>query len=79
MHEQEVSVFPNPATNELMIHTTGDELMEINLYDFTSRLLFKEVFTKTATLRIDPLANGIYLYEIKNKYGTSRKGKVIKK
>lgn len=71
-------LYPNPITNELNIKTNINQPTVITLYDITSRKLLQETFTTTTTLNTTQLASGIYIYEVRNKNGVLKQGKVIK-
>jgi len=71
-------VSPNPATNLLTITTTSTQPSEIILFDITSRQLMQEKFSGSATLNIENLAKGVYLYEVRNENGVIKQGKVVK-
>jgi len=72
------SVFPNPATNLLTITTTSTQPSEITLFDIASRKLMEEKFRGTATLNIEGLAKGVYLYQVRDEKGVVSRGKVVK-
>jgi hypothetical protein len=71
-------VFPNPATTLLTITTTTTQPAEIILYDIASRKMMQEKFIGSATLNIENLAKGVYLYEVKSENGVVKRGKVMK-
>ncbi|MEP7169801.1 MAG: T9SS type A sorting domain-containing protein, partial [Bacteroidota bacterium] len=73
-----VNIYPNPVYNELNIKMDNIELSEIILYDLTSRKLLQQKFTNSVTLNTEQLAKGIYIYEVRNKNGVIKKGKVVK-
>lgn len=73
-----VNLFPNPVTNELNIKTNSNDLLEISMYDIISGKLLQQQFISSATLNTAQLAKGIYLYEVRNKNGVIKKGKVVK-
>ena len=76
--ENAISVYPNPITSELTVNTGTYEPSEIILYDITSRKVMQQTFTNTTTLNTEQLANGMYLYEVRNKNGVIKNGKVVK-
>ncbi|MEO5570223.1 MAG: T9SS type A sorting domain-containing protein [Bacteroidia bacterium] len=73
-----IIIYPNPITDKLSIRINNKELSEIILYDITSRKLLQQKFTNSVTLNTEQLAKGIYLYEVRNKNGVIKKGKVVK-
>ena len=71
-------ISPNPFTNEINIKTNSSELSEIIFYDIASRKLLQQTFFNSAIINTTQLSKGIYFYEVKNKNGVVRKGKVVK-
>jgi hypothetical protein len=74
----DINISPNPFSNELNFIINNKEDSEIILYDITSRKLLQQQFTNSVTLNTSQLANGIYIYEVRNKNGMIKKGKVVK-
>jgi len=87
------TVFPNPATNLLTVTITSPQSAsggetaansplraggEIILFDIASRKLMDEKFIGSATLNIENLAKGVYLYQVKDEKGMLKQGKVVK-
>jgi hypothetical protein len=72
------NIYPNPFANQINIATGNNELSEVIVYDIASRKLLQQNFTSTITLNTEQLAKGIYIYEVRNKNGVIKKGKVIK-
>ncbi|MDP5170279.1 MAG: PQQ-binding-like beta-propeller repeat protein [Bacteroidia bacterium] len=74
IHSLEVKVFPNPATQEMWVHT--DPFWQdgsIELLDLTGRLVRS---TKESHINLEGVADGTYLYRI-NLTGKTATGKVI--
>ncbi len=71
------TVFPSPFNNKLTIQSTTSEPCELILYDISSRKLMQQTFTNTTTLNTEALAKGMYMYEVRNKKGIVKNGKVI--
>ncbi|MFI5219893.1 MAG: T9SS type A sorting domain-containing protein [Bacteroidia bacterium] len=71
------SPYPNPFSSFLSIKGTNQN-GEIILYDITSRKLLQQKFTNSISLNTEQFAKGIYLYEVRNKNGVIKKGKVVK-
>jgi hypothetical protein len=64
-----VSIYPNPAKEIVTINLTNDNIQSIELIDFTGKkVLIQEmnIETKTNTLDVSSLANGIYFIKIKS-------------
>lgn len=73
-----INIFPIPFTNQLSVTIDNNQLYQIILYDITSRNILKQSFTKSISLNTEQLTKGIYLYEVRNKEGIVKKGKVVK-
>jgi hypothetical protein len=71
-------LFPNPFGEVISISSLNSEATSISIYDYTSRLVLKEQVERTATINTEHLAKGIYFYEIRNRTGLIRKGKIVK-
>jgi OOP family OmpA-OmpF porin len=77
-NEVELSVFPNPMTDKLTIKINNNEPAEIIIYDISSRKLLQQTFTNSITINTGQLAKGMFLYEVRNRNGIIKNGKVIK-
>ncbi len=77
-NEIKINLFPNPIFDKLNIQANNYEPTEIILYDLSSRKLLQQAFTNTATINTEKLAKGMYLYEVRNRNGIIKNGKVIK-
>ena len=76
--KESISIFPNPVTDKLNVTVNNNEVSEIILYDIALRELLQEKFTNSISLNTEPLAKGLYIYEVRNKNGLCKKGKVVK-
>lgn len=76
--KEELNIYPNPLKDKLNVVVNNKDLSEIILYDFASRKILQEKFTNSVALITEQLAKGIYLYEVRNKNGVIKKGKVLK-
>jgi len=72
-----ITVFPNPVTNQLTVNTGNNAPSELIIYDITSRKVMQQTFTNTITVNTEPLAKGIYIYQVTTAQETV-KGKVVK-
>ena len=77
----EVTVFPNPVTNEsvISINQKGSHNYELRIYDSTGRLVKTTGFSSNGyLLKKKDFAAGMYLYRIREVNGTfSKSGKLI--
>jgi len=71
-------IYPNPFSNNLSVTINNFLPSYILLYDVVSRSLLKTSFTNSSTINTEELSNGIYIYEIGNKDGLCKRGKVVK-
>lgn len=77
-NDDELILFPNPFTDKINVTVKRNEQLEVSLYDVTSRRIFNQTFTNSTTINTAQLAKGIYLYEVRNKSGVIKQGKVVK-
>ena len=77
-NNDELVLFPNPFSDKINITAKLTEQLEVSLYDVTSRKIFSQSFINSTTINTEQLAKGIYIYEVKNKSGVIRKGKVVR-
>ena len=62
--ESPVSIFPNPAKNELFVSANaGMEILKINIYNQTGQMVLKQGLS-TETIDISMLKPGIYIIEV---------------
>jgi hypothetical protein len=71
-------LFPNPFTDKINITTKRNELVEVNFFDVTARKIFNQSFINSTSINTEQLAKGLYLYEVRNKNGVIKKGKIVK-
>jgi len=76
--DKDILVFPNPMAGKLNITVKKNELVEVTLFDITSRIIFNQSFINSTSINTEQLAKGIYLYEVRNKNGVIKKGKIVK-
>jgi hypothetical protein len=72
------TLFPNPCSNSLSLTAKTNDLTEFILYDISSRELLRREFKNFVSIYTQPLSRGIYFYEMRNKTGVIKKGKVVK-
>ena len=73
-----INVYPNPTTNLMNVSSTNKELLEVGVYDITSRKIMYQQFVNSISIDTETLSKGIYFYEISNKNGMMKTGKVVK-
>ncbi len=75
---QALQIFPNPFSNQITLELSTNEQLTVILYEFSSRKLLQQSFTNTTTINTEQLIKGMYLYEVRNKNGIIKNGKIIK-
>jgi hypothetical protein len=73
-----VRIGPNPVTDIFNVYLNNTFPSKIFLYDISSRKLLSQNFTESVSLNTDQFADGIYIFEVRNKNGIISKGKIIK-
>lgn len=68
----EISLFPNPAINQLFIETTAP-VNEVNIYNTTGALVSQTKQPLNNYIDISQLADGVYIAEIKTKETSARR------
>ena len=71
-------LFPNTFTDRINITTKRNEPVEFALYDVAGRITLQQSFINSTTINTEQLLKGIYIYEVRNKSGVIKKGKVVK-
>jgi hypothetical protein len=75
-----ISVYPNPATDNLYLSAAGDDkLLSYNIYDMQARLITwgQLGVTRTAVVDVSGVQKGFYLLEVTSQKGIVRKEFVI--
>ncbi len=66
-NNNDFNVYPNPATNQLIIEIRGIEVEEINIYNTTGTLVSQPKQLQNKSIDISLFPKGIYVAEIKTK------------
>jgi hypothetical protein len=74
----EIQFYPNPFSDKLNVVISNNEFSEIIFYDTVSRKILHQTFTNSALINTEHLAKGLYLYDVRNKKGVIKKGKILK-
>lgn len=75
---ENVTVYPNPFKDKIDVGNENNMQLEIILFDINSRKMLQLKFTTSVSLNTEQLAKGLYLYEVRDKNGLCKKGKVVK-
>lgn len=73
-----VKVYPNPFSTQLTFSLADNVPITVSLYNFLGQQVLQQTFTNSATINTEQLADGIYLYELRNDKGALKTGKVVK-
>lgn len=73
-----LTVYPNPASEELYLMLYKNEETLVEIFDIHGRFCFSEKFDNTKSIDVSRLSNGIYLLKVKNS-SLNYHGKFIKK
>jgi len=73
-----INITPNPFADKLNVTIKEKESMKITLYDITGRKLFNQSFSNSVSINSEYLEKGIYIYDVRNKNGVIKKGKLVK-
>lgn len=78
--EEKLSIYPNPAGDELNVSLLHERIRGYRLTNLQGRTVVEKQVTATRLLRLNqlPLAPGIYLMEVTSQAGKKYKGKVLK-
>lgn len=70
-----INIYPNPTTDIIYIESENRNILEIEIYDVSSQLIFKK--SNISSINLEALQNGIYTFLIKTEKKNYRK-RVIK-
>ncbi len=73
-----LDVFPNPFINEINFELNDNSISEIVIYDLAQRVVLKQTFSGTVSLKTSQIAKGLYTYKIQIKNGFNIIGQVVK-
>lgn len=75
---EEVLVYPNPFSNQLTCTLPGNEQTTVTLYNFLGQQVWQHSFTNSTVINTAQMQDGIYFYELRNKNGLLKTGKLVK-
>jgi hypothetical protein len=73
-----INIYFSLSGNELRVNLKSNDNSEITLYDIASKKLLQRTFINSVVINTEQLANGLYIYEVRNRNGVIKKGKVVK-
>jgi hypothetical protein len=80
-HSYELSIYPNPTQSEIAVVTNNPtvKIIEVEIYDFTNRKVHQQTVNQSyGTLRLNDLAQGVYVLKVWLDNGDMIVRKVVK-
>lgn len=68
----------NATNNNLQIQNENNYNIEIVITDAMGRIALKKELSNTTTINMQRFSKGMYLYQVKDKNGVFKKGKIVK-
>ena len=78
IEKKNITVYPNPATNNFTVNMGNDEKASIQLFNIVGQQVYSETFTGTTTVNVANLHSGVYMLKV-NQNGKVNTTKVIVK
>ncbi|MDQ3101738.1 MAG: T9SS type A sorting domain-containing protein, partial [Bacteroidota bacterium] len=75
---QKVDIYPNPTSNVLFIRAVDNTANQITLFDIASRNVLQKSFKGNASISLEHLSDGVYMYEISSGNARISVGKMVK-
>jgi hypothetical protein len=76
--EAEVSISPNPFVSSIIFSVNKTEPMTVAVYDATSNKILEQNFTQGISINTEEFSPGMYFYQVYDKNGVIKKGKMVK-
>lgn len=76
MENNQMTVYPNPATNNFTVNLGNDEKANIQLFNIVGQQVYSETITGTAQVNVSNLNSGIYMLKV-NQNGKVYTTKVV--
>jgi hypothetical protein len=61
----DIKIYPNPVSDELVVHTGAATPITIGLYDFSGRKILNTTATNKSSIDTKNFSSGVYVLEIK--------------
>lgn len=78
IEKNNVTIYPNPATNNFTVNLGNDEKANIQLFNIVGQQVYSETITGTAQVNVANLHSGVYMLKI-NQNGKAYTTKVVVK
>ncbi|MBL0343104.1 MAG: T9SS type A sorting domain-containing protein [Bacteroidetes bacterium] len=72
------TISPNPFSDELHLNFSNHQNCRVIMFDITNRKVLEQELKWSYQVNTEQLSKGIYIYELSDKNGLFRKGKVVK-
>lgn len=76
--DNDILIYPNPFSNQITFSLTDIAQTTVTLYNFLGKQMQQETFTNSLSINAEQLADGIYLYTLRNSKGILKTGKILK-
>jgi glutamine cyclotransferase len=76
--EKETLVFPNPSNSILYLKSLGEEIVAVELFDLTGKLVFSEQHSSFEKLDLSSINSGTYILNAMHKNGSVSKHRIQK-
>lgn len=73
-----ISIHPNPFSNQLTLFNPYNELVNLTLYNSFGQEVLIQSFNHSINIPTETIPHGMYVYNLSNKYGIIKTGKIIK-
>jgi hypothetical protein len=67
--EQQIKIYPNPATNIIRVDSPNIPVTQLKIFDLKGRMVAQKNESETKTINISFLQKGVYLLNIKTAVG----------
>ena len=78
VEKNNITVYPNPATNNFTVNLGNDEKASIQLFNLVGQQVYSETFTSSTQVNVSNLRSGVYMLKV-NQNGKVTTTKVVVK
>ena len=78
IEKNNMTVYPNPATNKFTVDLGNDEKANIQLFNLVGQMVYNETITGRADVKVANLHSGVYMLKV-NQNGKISTTKVVVK
>lgn len=73
-----ISIYPSVFSDQLQVSYSGNEPVQLRLFDLSLKLIVQQEIHRSATLSCENISQGMYIYEFRSERGVLQTGKLIK-